>query len=54
MRFAAYRCDVVRVAKYRLLLGTRQMATRTYDVRRRVGYTASKFLKFTSVAGGNQ
>jgi hypothetical protein len=37
MRFVAYRCEVVHVAKYRLLLGTRQMATRTYDVSRRVG-----------------
>ena len=42
MRFAAYRCEIVHVAKYRLLLGTRQMATRTYDVRRPVRYTAVK------------
>jgi hypothetical protein len=28
----AYRCRVVLVARYRLLLGTRQMATHTYDV----------------------
>ena len=37
MRFTVYRCPVVNVAKYRLLLGTRQMATRTYDVSRRIG-----------------
>jgi len=35
MRFVAYRCGAVHVAKHRLLLGTRQMATRTYDVSRR-------------------
>ena len=32
MRLIPYRCEVVHVAKYRLLLGTRQMATRTFDV----------------------
>lgn len=34
MRFVSYRCGVVHVARCRLPLGTRQMATRTYDVRR--------------------
>ena len=31
------RCEAVHVAKYRLLLGTRQMATRTFDVSCRTG-----------------
>ena len=35
MSSVAYRCEVMHVAKYRLLLGTRQMTTRTYDVSRR-------------------
>lgn len=53
MRFIANRCEVVHVAKSRLLLGTRQMATRTYDVSRREGLFRSP-RKFTPVAGGNQ